>query len=80
MTPTIRGAVLALIVAGPAGVSPAQTLANLGTAAPGPGTNDISQLSTQGNQTFPDGINYYTDNNPPTGQTFTTGTNAMRLV
>ena len=58
----------------------AQTLTDIGSAAPTPGTNDISQLSTQGNQTFPDGINYYTDNNPPVGQTFTTGTNAMNLV
>jgi hypothetical protein len=49
-------------------------------SAPSPGTNDIYQLSTQGNQTFPDGKNYYTDNNPPPGQTFTTGTNATRLV
>ena len=43
-------------------------------------TNDIYQLSTQGSQTWPDGLNYFTDNNPPVGQTFTTGTNAMRLV
>jgi hypothetical protein len=48
--------------------------------APSPGTNDISQLSTGGNTTWPDGINYFTDNNPPAGQTFTTGTNAMKLV
>ena len=52
----------------------------LGAVAPTPGANDISQLSTQGNKTAPDGINYYTDNNPPVGQTFTTGTNAMRLT
>jgi hypothetical protein len=69
-----------LLAVGLAGVLHAQTLTDLGTTAPTPGTNDISQLSTQGNQTFPDGINYYTDNNPPTGQTFTTGTNAMNLV
>ena len=58
----------------------AQTFTDIGPAAPSPGTNDISQLSTQGNQTFPDGKNYYTDNNPPSGQTFTTGTNAMNLA
>ena len=58
----------------------AQTLRDLGPAAPSPGTNDISQLSTSGNQTWPDGINYFTDNNPPVGQTFTTGSNALNLV
>jgi lysophospholipase L1-like esterase len=57
-----------------------QTLTDIGSAAPSPGTNDIYQLSTQGNTTWPDGINYFTDNNPPVGQTFTTGTNAMRLT
>jgi lysophospholipase L1-like esterase len=57
-----------------------QTLTDIGSAAPSPGTNDISQLSTGGNTTWPDGINYFTDNNPPVGQTFTTGTNAMKLV
>ena len=65
---------------GLAGVLHAQTLTDLGSAAPTLGTNDIYQLSTQGNQKFPDTLNYYTDNNPPTGQTFTTGTNAMKLV
>src|SRR5450755_4565089 len=61
----------------------AQTLTDIGSAAPSPGTNDIYQLSTNGNTAYPnrpDGINYYTDNNPPPGQTFTPGTNAMRLV
>ncbi len=42
--------------------------------------NDIFQLSTSGAQTWPDGLNYFTDNNPPAGQTFTTGTNALKLV
>ena len=63
-----------------AGVLHAQTLTDVGFAAPSPGTNDIYQLSTSGNTTWPDGINYFTDNNPPVGQTFTTGTNAMKLV
>ncbi|MEO7100216.1 MAG: cellulase family glycosylhydrolase, partial [Luteolibacter sp.] len=58
----------------------AQTLQDLGTAAPTPGTNDISQLSTTGNQAWPDGLNYFTDNNPPAGQTFTSGANAKNLV
>ena len=63
-------------------VSHAQTLTDI-HSAPSPGTNDISQLSTNGNTAWPnkpDGINYYTDNSSPPGQTFTTGTNAMRLV
>jgi hypothetical protein len=72
--------VLLLLTLGLAGVLQAQTLTNLALSAPTPGPNDISQLSTQGNKTAPDGINYYTDNNPPVGQTFTTGTNAMRLT
>ncbi len=60
----------------------AQTLADLGAAAPTPGVNDISQFSAVGNQTAPDGLNYYTDdhigwhNGGEPGQTFTTGTNA----
>src|SRR5690242_9671231 len=58
----------------------AQTLTDLGPTAPSPGANDISQLSTAGNSTAPDGINYYTDNNPPVGQTFTTGSNPMNLT
>jgi hypothetical protein len=76
----IRNLVLPFVAVGLAGVLHAQTLTDIGSAAPTPGTNDISQLSTQGNQKFPDTLNYYTDNDPPTGQTFTTGTNAMRLV
>ena len=75
---TIRTAIF-FLVAGLTGSLCAQTLTNL-AAAPSPGTSDISQLSTSGNTTFPDGINYFTDNNPPVGQTFTTGTNAMRLT
>ena len=71
--------VLQLLAVGLAGVLHAQTFADI-TNAPSPGTNDIYQLSSSGNQTFPDGINYFTDNNPPVGQTFATGTNAMKLV
>src|SRR5674476_1511960 len=72
--------VLQLFAIGLAGVLHAQTFTDIGSAAPSPGTNDISQLSTTGNQTWPDGLNFFTDNNPPVGQTFTTGTNAMKLV
>ena len=64
-----------------AGTIRAQTLADLGATAPTPGANDISQLSTNGNTTFPDSLNYYTDNQTghgsgEPGQTFTTGTNS----
>jgi len=76
----IRSLVLPWVAVAAGGHLWAQTLTDIGSAAPSPGTNDIYQLSTQGNQTFPDGKNYYTDNNPPPGQTFITGTNAMRLV
>ena len=53
---------------------------DIGATAPTPGTYDISQLSISGNQTAPDGLNYYTDNQTghstgEPGQTFTTGTN-----
>jgi hypothetical protein len=76
----IRSLNLQLFAVGLAGVLNAQTLTDIGAAAPSPGTNDIYQLSANGNQTWPDGLNYFTDNNPPVGQTFTTGTNAMNLV
>src|SRR5208282_892291 len=72
--------VLQLLAIGLAGSLYAQTFTDIGPAAPSPGTNDIFQLSTNGVQTWPDGINYFTDNNPPVGQTFTTGTNALNLV
>jgi cellulose 1,4-beta-cellobiosidase len=61
----------------------APTLSNLGGITPTPGTYDIYQPSTQGNTAWPnkpDGINYYTDNTQPVGQTFTTGTNAVNLT
>src|ERR1700690_3125518 len=68
-----------------AGAIQAQTLADLGATAPTPGTNDVAQLSTVGNQTAPDGLNYYTDNQTghgtgEPGQTFTTGTNSTGYV
>ena len=64
-----------------AGAIRAQTLADLGPTAPTPGSNDITQFSTAGNQTFPDELNYYTDNQTghddgEPGQTFTTASNS----
>src|SRR5450631_3052466 len=80
-------AVLVLIITGFAGVAGAQvTLTDIGPAKPTPGPNDISQLSTNGNTAAttstgkPDGLNYYTDNSAPPGQTFTTGANSTNLV
>jgi hypothetical protein len=72
--------VLQLLAVGLAGNLHAQNFTDIGPAAPSPGTNDIFQLSTSGNQTWPDGLNYFTDNNPAVGQTFTTGTNSVNLV
>ena len=83
MNRIIRSLILQLFAIGLAGILHAQTLVDIGSAAPSPGTNDISQLSTQGNTAYPnkpDNINYYTDNNPPVGETFTTGTNALNLA
>ncbi len=58
----------------------APILSNLGGTAPVPGPNDISQLSTAGSQTAPDGLNYYTDNGSPAGQIFTTPAKTLNLV
>ena len=76
----IRSLILPLLAIGLAGVLHAQTLADI-TNAPSPGANDIYQLSTNGNKTSPDGLNYFTDNQisygtGEPGQTFTTGTNS----
>ena len=77
----IRSVLFQFLLAGLAGGIYAQTLSDLGPTAPTPGPNDIYQFSTQGNQTAPDGLNYYTDNQTghgtgEPGQKFTTGTNA----
>ena len=80
MKPLFRSIQAGFLLAGLTGGLSAQTLTNLGLTAPTPGENDIYQPSTQGNTAWPnkpDNINYYTDNNPPVGQTFTTGTNAL---
>ena len=40
----------------------AVTLTTLGSTAPTPGLNDVSQLSIAGDAAKPDGLNYYSDN------------------
>jgi len=50
-----------------------QTLTDIGASAPKPGPNDIAQLSVSGYDAVPDGFNYYINNSPACGQTFTTG-------
>ena len=57
------------------------TLTSLGGIAPVAGADDIAQLSTTGQVSKPDGLNYYTDNQSnygtgEPGQTFTTGAGA----
>ena len=42
----------------------AQSLVDLGIGSPVQGTYDLAQLGTNGNQDFPDGLNYYTDKVP----------------
>jgi lysophospholipase L1-like esterase/fibronectin type 3 domain-containing protein len=79
--PTAQGAgVIAATVAEAFAVAlPKHRLQSTGSAAPTPGAGDISQLATS-NTTWPDGLNYFTDNNPIAGQTFTTGSSPMNLV
>ena len=81
----LRIAVTAIVPAAMAVSSQAQALVDLGAIAPTPGAKDIVQLSIVGNQTNPDGLNYYTDNQSShiagePGQTFTTGTNSAGYV
>ena len=64
MTPIIRGATLAFIAAGLAGSLYAQSFIDLGSSGPAPGPNDISQLSTSGDTTWLDGLNYFSYYNP----------------
>jgi beta-galactosidase len=78
-------ALMAGVLAALAWPARAQTLTDIGANAPTPGTYDIAQLSTNGNKTAPDGLNYYTDNQSvhgagEPGQTFTTGTNSGGYV
>ncbi len=67
-------------VAGLPGAGWAQTLADIGAVNPVPGPNDISQFSTNGNQSLTGSFNYYTDNASPPGQTFATGSNPLTLT
>ena len=81
----LRIAVTAVVLVAMTVSSHAQTLVDLGATAPTPGANDIAQLSTVGNQTSPDGLNYYTDNQTShgagePGQTFTTGSNSAGYI
>ncbi len=57
MNITIRSIILQLLATGLAGGLCAQTFTDIAPATPVPGTNDIFQLSTNGNQTWPDGLN-----------------------
>lgn len=79
--PTVQGAgIIASNVAEALAVAlPKHTLQSTGSSAPTPAPDDISQLATS-NTTWPDTLNYFTDNNPIAGQTFTTGSSAMNLV
>jgi aryl-phospho-beta-D-glucosidase BglC (GH1 family) len=74
----VRRVSLLLFAVSMAGGLSAQTLTSL-ASAPSPGPDDISQLATS-STTWPDGLNYFTDNNPIAGQTFTTGSSPMNLV
>jgi fibronectin type 3 domain-containing protein len=80
VTNIIRSVVLSLFSTCLAGGLFAQTVSDIGPGAPSTGANDIFQLSTSGDTTSPDGLNYFTDNDPPAGQTFTTGSSATRLT
>jgi hypothetical protein len=55
-------------------------LTDIGSTAPTPGANDISQLTIPTGANSPDGLNYYFDNGTPPGQTFTTGSNPTGYV
>ena len=78
MKTILRRVILLAMAVGAAGGLSAQSLTRL-AAAPVPGPDDISQLSTTGNVAWPDSLNYFTDNSAPAGQTFTTGASAMKL-
>ena len=75
MNTAVCSLILQILAVGLAGSLQARTFTD-NPVAPSPGTNDIFQLSASGSQTWPDGLNYLTDNNPPAGQTFTTRSNA----
>jgi hypothetical protein len=61
----------------------AATLTDVGTAAPTPGANDIYCTNTAGNTHWPNGnggINYYSNNGTPPGQTFSNAPSAKVLT
>jgi len=73
-------AMVMALAAAARGQTPA-TLTNLGTTAPTPGTYDISQFSTSGDNDMPDSLNYYDDNQVAydrgePGESFTTGSSS----
>jgi len=77
----MRFAVLLFATCAISGAGYAQvTLTDIGPGTPTPGPYDISQLLTNGNTTFPSGLNYYTDNAGPPGQTFTTTSTSTNLI
>ena len=55
-------------------------LGSTGSVTPTPGTYDISQLTVPGGANSPGGLNYYTDNGTPPGQTFLTGSSPNGYV
>ncbi len=69
------GIVTAFVLLGICHGYAAVTLTDIGGTAPNPGANDVSQLSTAGNTGSPNSRNYYSNNNPPPGEEFTTGAN-----
>jgi hypothetical protein len=73
-------AVATLMLAGGAQAQLSATLVDFGDSSPIPIPTDDYQLTTPAGPNFPDGLNYYFDNNPPLGQTFTTGPNAEGYV
>jgi hypothetical protein len=77
----------AVMMAAEIGRAQTVTLTDIGSANPTPGPSDIYQLSTNGNTAAPtpgtgrpDGLNYYTDNSPPPGSTFTTPNQSSNLT
>ncbi len=77
---SICNAVLLLVIVSMTGVARAQTLLDFGANDPAPGPTDISQFSTNGNQSLTGPFNYYTDNASPPGQTFTIGSIPLALT
>ena len=69
------GVALLLAAQANAQLSATATLSDTGTAAPTPGPSDISQLTLTTDSSQPPGINYYFNNVPQPGETFTTSSN-----